>query len=72
MSQSYSSASYEYGCWEWDRDDGGGFCPYTPQESYSIERAYLAGAKTHVHGVVYVINFDTMIMIHLTIGNAAS
>jgi len=41
-SRSMSSISCVY--WEWQRDDGG-YSPYTPEQSYQIERACAAGHR---------------------------
>ena len=58
MAASSSLPKYEYASWMWQQEDGS-FTPYTPEESYYIETAYVSGAAQFT-SVEYVIDFDTM------------
>lgn len=57
-----------YVCWEWRRDDGG-YSPYIPEVSSTLEADFSSGKNQHIvslHGEVrntlctYVIDFTSM------------
>ena len=57
-SGSSSLNSYKYACWEWQRDDGG-FSPFTPDVSYYVETAFMAGDSQYARPQ-YVVDFSAM------------
>ena len=53
-------------CWEWQRDDGG-FSPYLPDDSKTIEAAYDALIDSHDLGT-YTVDFGKMMQRNNTSG----
>ena len=59
-----------YVCWEWQRDDGG-YCPYPPTESNTLETAWVAKQK-QCHVGTYVVDLKTMRQRRPTVGKPES
>ena len=46
-------------CWKWQRDDGG-YCPYLPEDSSTLETAHASGNGQCTLGQ-YVVDFKKLI-----------
>ena len=46
----------QYVCWEWLRDDLLGYSPYSPEDSYEIEKVYSKNRKGKVKLKEFTVN----------------